>query len=347
MTAIQPTLRYEQLSPKAYEHPADRAATSALHSIPLMDRVIKRLTDIMHERRLRQVLVGNAVLVGDDQIPALHARYLRAAGVLDLERVPRLYVTQTPNVNALTVGAKEPIVLVYSGLVSSYDDDEIEAVLGHELGHVLSEHYYYTTVLVLLSQFLRTSMPGPLVGLPVRAMYLALLEWARAAELSGDRAAALVVDDPLVVCKLLMRMAGGALDGMSLDAFIRQATEYAEEEDLFARWSRTWVEIGLTHPFAVRRVAELIRWVQEGDFDRIRSGAYVRRGQEPPPSAEFSDAVNHYRQRFTEMLERTAGGVQRLAAQFDQWLRGSGAQADREDEDADDPGTGPGGADGS
>lgn len=328
----RPALHYEQISSKAYEHPADRAATSALHSIPLMNTVVKRLTDVAHERRLRQVLVGNAVRVGGNQIPALWAAYRRSGHVLDIDQVPDLYVTQTPMVNAMTVGAKHPLVIVYSGLVGSYEDDEVEAVLAHELGHVLSEHYYYTTVLVLLAQFLRTSVPSGLVGLPVRAIYLALLEWARAAELSSDRASALASGDPMVICRLLMRMAGGALEGMNLDAFISQATEYSDEDDLFARWSRAWVEIGRTHPFAVSRVRELIAWVQTGDFDRIRGGSYVRRGQEPPPSAAFDAAVAHYRERFAATLERTTGGVQRLIGQLDEWLKG---RDDSESPDAD------------
>jgi Zn-dependent protease with chaperone function len=331
---IEQAFRYEQLSAKAYEHPADRAATSALHSIPLMDKVIKRLTDVAHERRLRQILVGNAVRVGENQIPNLWAQYQKGAHILDIDPVPDFYVTQTPMVNALTVGAKSPLVVVYSGLAGSYESDEVEAVLAHELGHVLSEHYYYTTVLVLLAQFLRTSIPGRLSGLPVRAMYMALLEWSRAAELSSDRASALVMSDPLVVCRLLMRMAGGALDGMNLDAFITQATEYAEEDDLFARWSRAWVEIGLTHPFAVRRVRELILWVSSGEYDRIRNGSYVRRGQEPPTTQEFDAAVAHYRERFSQTLERTTGGVQRLIRQFDEWLK-SGRGDDPSDEDWD------------
>ena len=61
--AIELAHRFEQISAKAYEHPADRAATSALNSVPLLDKVIKRLTDLGHERRLRQVLtnlIGNA-----------------------------------------------------------------------------------------------------------------------------------------------------------------------------------------------------------------------------------------------------------------------------------------------
>ena len=332
---VVPIRRYEQISSKAYEHPADRAATSALHSIPLMDAVIKRLTDISHERRLRQILVGNAVQIGESQVPQLWAAYMRCATCLDIPDVPDLYLTQTPIVNAMTVGAKTPLVIVNSGLIGSYESDEIDAVMAHELGHVLSEHYYYTTVLVLLAQFLRTTVPGRLTGLPVRGLYMALLEWSRAAELSSDRAGALVMDDPLITCRLLMRMAGGAVDGMNLDAFITQATEYADEDDLFARWSRVWVEIGLTHPFAVRRVRELIAWVRSGEFDRIRSGPYVRRGSEPPPSVEFEAAVAHYRERFTQTLERTTGGVQKLISQFDSWLKGWSGPDEEDDADWD------------
>lgn len=332
---MEPALHYEGISPKSYEHPADRAATSALHSIPLMDTVLKRLIDLGHERRLRQVLVGNAVRVGEAQVPKLWSSHTRAAAMLDVEPVPELYVTQTPLANALTVGARRPFVIIFSGLAGSYADDEVDTVLAHEMAHVLSEHYYYQTALVLLSRFITGTLPRSLVGLPVQALYLVLLEWARAAELSSDRASALVMGDPLVPCRMLMRMAGGALEGMSLDTFIAQATEYAEEEDLFARWGRAWIEIGLTHPFAVKRVRELVSWVQEGDYDRIRSGAYIRRGHEPPPTAEFERAVGHYRQRFTAVLERATGGIQRLAGQLEDWIRSRTTATGSDDEDGD------------
>jgi Zn-dependent protease with chaperone function len=344
VTTAGPTLRYAGISPKAYEHPADRAATAALHSIPLMDQLIKRLCDFGHERRLRQVLLGNAVRIGDDQVPDLWATYRHCADVLDLESTPDLYVTQTPLVNAMTVGARNPVVIVYSSLVGSYESTETEAVLAHELGHVLSEHYTYTTALIIISQVVQGALPRSLLaGLPIRALYLALLEWSRMAELSCDRASALVLGDPLPVCHMLMRMAGGALGGMNLDAFIRQATEYEEEDDLYARHARFWEELGRTHPFAVRRVRQLVAWVSEGDFDRIRSGQYVHRGQEPPPSEEFDAAVNHYGDRFVATVDRMGGGVQRVADQIGDWLRarqgpdgGAGEPEDGWGDEADD-----------
>jgi Peptidase family M48 len=319
--AIEVARRFEQISSKAYEHPADRAATSALHSVPLLDRVIKRLTDLGHERRLRQIVMGNAIRLGSDQIPQVWELYVRSSTTLDLPSTPDLYVTNDPVVNAMTIGAKTPIVIVRSSLLGAYESDETETVLAHELSHVLSEHYYYTTALVLLRQFMEGALPKSLLlGLPVRGMYLALLEWSRAAELSADRAAALVMGDPLAPCRVLMRIAGGALPGMSFEAFLKQAGEYDSEDDLFSRHSRFWVELSLTHPIAVRRVKELMEWVQSGDYDRIVGGSYPRRGQEPPTSVEFDAAVAHYGERFSRFLERTAGTVEDLGKKFSDWL---------------------------
>ncbi len=335
---IETSYRYEQISARAYEHPADRAATAALHAVPLLDKVIKRLIDLGHEKRLRQVVLGNAVKVGPEQLDEVWRRYVQAATILDLPSVPDLYVYNRAEVNAMTLGANRPVVVVNSSLVSSYSIDEVQTVLAHEAAHVLSEHYYYTTALVLLGQFVNGALPKSLLlGLPARAIYYALLEWARAAELSADRAAALVRGDPLDPCRVMMRLAGGALKDMNFDAFLKQATEYQEEEDLFSRNARFWAELRMDHPFAVRRVKELVEWVQSGEYDRIRAGSYPRRGFEPPPSAEFDAAVAAYRLKFSAFLERTAGDVQRLGRQLGDWLktRAPGSA----DDDADDEGT--------
>ena len=318
---IEVAQRYPQISPKTYEHPADKAATSALHSVPMLDTVIKRLTDLGHERRLRQIVMGNAVRLGPKQVPEVWGAYTRCATIFDIEAPPDLYVVNNADINAMTIGAKTPIVIVNSSMIRSFDPVEVETILGHEVSHVLSEHYYYTTALVLLAQFLQGALPRSLLlGLPVRTMYLALLEWARAAELSADRASALIMGDPLQPCRVLMQLAGGSVPGMDFDQFLKQAGDYHSEDDLFSRHTRFWSELNLTHPVAVRRVKELTEWVETGAYDRIRSGDYPRRGQEPPPSQEFEDAVAHYRERFSRILERAAGGVQELGKRLGSWL---------------------------
>jgi len=324
VAAPVPTLpRYPAISAKAYEHPADRAATAALGSIPLLDRVLKKLSEWRFERPFQQILLADAVRLGERQRPDVWHAHLAALEALDIPQRPELYIQGLPMMNAMTVGSAKPLVIVNSSLVRKVPGEELTAVLAHEGGHVLSDHVHYATVLAILQRLLQTGL-SPIGRLPLQAVVLVLLEWYRCAELSCDRAATLVTDDPLVTCRLLMSVAGGGVEGLDLNAFLTQAAEYAESEDLLARPGRWMTELQRTHPFAVHRVGELMRWVQEGEFDRIRSGSYIRRGEEPPVGDNFREATEHYRQRFLEIVDRVAGGAQKLFNQFSSWLRADG-----------------------
>jgi len=323
MTTIEPVTRFPDLSAQAFAHPADRAAMAALHSIPMLDALVKKLTEFGYEKHFRQLFLGRAVRLGDDQLPRVWALHRQSAYVLDVEPVPHLYITQQPVGNAMTFGTNDPVIMVNSGLVA-YGDDEMRAVLAHEMGHVLADHVGLLTTMGILGSILRGMLRGqPLVALPVRAAYYALLEWSRMAELTSDRASAIATGDPMTVCRSLMRMAAGPVEGLNLDAFIRQSTEYHEERDPLARFRRFSSEITATHPFPVRRVRELVDWVASGNYDRIRSGDYVRRGAEPPVNEEFNTAVNHYRQRWSSVLERAGSGVQEVFSRVSGWLGGS------------------------
>src|SRR5689334_3748358 len=49
------------ISPKAYEHPADRAATAALGTVPMLDQVVRKLIEFGYERGLRTAYLGASV----------------------------------------------------------------------------------------------------------------------------------------------------------------------------------------------------------------------------------------------------------------------------------------------
>jgi Zn-dependent protease with chaperone function len=313
------------ISPKAYEHPADRAATAALRSIPYLNTVVRKLIELGYERALRQAYLGSSVRLGDDQLADVWMAHVRAYATLDLEPVPDLYLTQFPVANAITIGAGRPIVVVQSGLVQLLDVEQLRAVFAHEAGHVLSDHVLYRTALVILMRL--SSIPGiPLPLLPVRA---ALMEWFRASELSCDRAAALVTRDPLTVCRTLMVIAAGAeAERLDLDVFMRQGVDYREKGSGLERLSRLLLDLGITHPMPVRRVHELMEWVRSGDYDRIVGGDYVTRDVPPDPRAEAGDAVAHYSERFRKMFRDAGESVGDVgdqlgdaAQQLSDWLR--------------------------
>ena len=218
--------------------------------------------------------------------------------------------------------------MINSRTVEVLDQEELRTVLGHEAGHILSDHVMYRTALMILLSVSSRSLPM-LMGLPLVAVRLALLEWFRAAELSADRAATLVNRDPLVTSRTLMVIAGGAASRkLNLDAFLKQAAEYEEWEPGWDKLSRLRLEIAQTHAFPVRRVSQLMKWVRSGDYDRVINGEYRKRSEPVDPRAEAGDAVDHYAERFRELFREAGAGVANagdkvagVADKLSDWLR--------------------------
>ncbi len=319
MSLAAASRRLSGISSRSYEHPADRAATAALRQVPCLDQVIRKLFAYGFERSYRQGLIANGIQLGPHQLPAIWEGHERCHEVLDLHTKAELYLLQTPEANAMVFGVEQPILILHSGLVALLDPEEITAVLAHEVGHIHSSHGLYGTVLRLL---LSVGLQGLAIGeLPLRALRLALLEWSRAAELSCDRAAALVLRDPLLVCRTLMKLAGGGVEGLNLEAFLQQASRYEDWQDPLDRGLRFFSEIDGSHPFAVRRVSELLRWVQSGEYDRICGGDYLRCGQEPAASVEFERAVAFYADHFSHLVGDAGLGLQQMAQGLGDWLQ--------------------------
>src|SRR3954447_14483282 len=301
MTLPVEAFKLPGISPRAYQHPADRAATAALKKVPYLEDVVRKLIELGYERALRSIALGASVRLGQEQLPHIWVLHREVFNVLDLEDVPDLYMNQYPFANAATIGSKKPVVVLNSELVRIMDDAGRRAVLAHEAAHVHSDHVLYLTALQILVRLGNAVRLPVFAGLPLMAIQLALLEWMRGAELSCDRGSALVTRDPLAVCRTLMILsAGAAADQLNRDAFIAQAMEYDEGGSGLDRLTRQLQSLGLTHPMPVRRVRELLKWVRTGDYDRIIAGDYIKRGQEPPLKDEADAAQDHYAKKVTE-----------------------------------------------
>ena len=317
----QPTLhRLEGISPRAFQHPADRAATAALAQIPGVDQVVRKLSELQYERALRQVLLANAVKLGPRQLPELWTVYERAGDTLDMPELPDLYTTYFPlGPNAVAIGAGKPIIVVSSQFVELCDQDELWGLFGHELGHVLADHVLYTTTLAILLQ-LQGVLPA-FIRLPFRAVLAVLLEWSRSAELTADRAGALACRDPVAYCRMLMVMAAGVPSSrLDLDAFLVQASEYQEWDSRWDRIQRVLAERRGTHPYAVRRVQQLMEWVHSGDYDRILGGQYPRRG-ESDLRGDTDKASEHYVNKMWNLYRDANDSTQGLRDKIDGWIK--------------------------
>ena len=322
MEHIAGAWKLDQISPRAYQHPADRAATAALLKVPYLDQVVRKLVSLGYERALRAASLGSSVRLGQDQLPGIWVLHRQVFNTLDIERVPDLYLTQFPLANAYTIGTDKPIVLLNSELVRILDDDGRRVVLAHEAAHVHSDHVLYRTALLILLQIGAAARLPLLAGLPLLAIQYALLEWARAAELSCDRAAAIVTRDPNAVCRALMTLAAGeAAEDLNLDAFIAQGMDYSEGGSGLDRLTKLFQDLRLTHPMPVRRVRLLLDWVHEGEYDALVRGEYLRVGQEGSVREEADAASAFYGDRISAAFQQAGTSVGEAGQQLGDWLK--------------------------
>src|SRR5687768_2948531 len=318
-------VKLSQISSRAWEHPADRAALNTLRALPGFDEVVRKVASFLGERGVRLLFLANAVRVGPTQRPDLDAMYTEVLETLDLEKRPQLYVTQTPFLNAMAVGFEEPFVVINSGALTVLDREEQRFILAHEVGHIMSGHTTYRTLAIILIYFGLNNLPF-LAGLALMPFQLALLEWYRKAELSSDRAGLLGIQNDRDAMRTFMKMAGGdpGPDRADLDAFIAQASEYEMENNAWDTILKILATVFRDHPFATLRAAELQRWVASGEYGRIIAGDYPRRGADGdrPLSDDYVDAAGYYGDQARGAMSSIGGMFDRARGAFSEAFRG-------------------------
>ncbi len=188
-------------------------------------------------RMTRSAYLSNALQVGPRQLSDLYALLQAAQQELPPVQV-NLFVAQNPTLNAFTFGYQEPYsVVLTSALVEKMQPGEIQAVIGHELGHILFGHVRLVNLM--------GGMGGPL--------RLFFMRWNRACEYSADAVALRASGGQKTpVVSALVKLSSG-LTGVPVDleSFLEQAQSGEKE-------AGAWAERLSTHPFISNRIRRLV-----------------------------------------------------------------------------------------
>ncbi|WP_305789130.1 M48 family metallopeptidase [Symbioplanes lichenis] len=332
------------ISSRAWEHPADRGALTALRELRGFDDVVKAFFGMWNERGFRLQYLAGSIRVDHRQYPRVYQLFAEAAATLDVAELPDLFVTQAPVINGQAIGLDKPFIVITTAAVEKLDDEELRALLGHEIGHVRSGHALYKTIMMILTRWAANISWVPIGALALRGIIAAMLEWWRKAELSADRAGLLAGQDPAASTRLLMKLAGGGdLTQIDTAAFLEQAAEYESGGDLRDSIHKFGMTAWSTHPVPVARASELRKWVDSGEYARILGGDYPRRDSDGDASVtdDVKAAADSYRQTFNEsqdplvgLLRKVGGSAADLAGSAARgardWASGSGRNRDAE-----------------
>lgn len=234
-----------------YALSVDLSLSEAVKDIPIVSRAANLLIEYWSKPINRTNLLGNAVRVGPNQISSIYEIVKELSEQLGVE-VPETYIKYDPTYNAMTLGTnKDHLIIIHSALIDNFTREELKFVLGHELGHIKSEHVTYNTIAYLCA----VGFSG-FVSAVFKPLLLAIEAWQRRAEITADRAGLLACCNPIASVQALTMFALGSrklLEEFNLQEFLLQEREIDRLYDILNK-----AISGTNHPYTVVRVREMI-----------------------------------------------------------------------------------------
>ena len=259
------------MNPAEFIHPEDVEALRQMESIAGFPTLLKKFLSLGLERLQYGLNLAQSIRLSPKQLPKLYAHLPPICEKLGIA-VPEFYLLMSPEPNAWTYGDTRIYITVTSSLVELLDDEELDAVIAHECGHIACRHVLYHSLAYWLALGMDAAGVLGKVAVPIQ---MAIRYWERRSELSCDRAAS-VVTSPDAVMRVMARLAGGPI-ALTREANAEEWAKQADEYEAICQ-GNTWDKIlqyaavmEENHPFAAVRVREILKWGCSEQYKRLKA----------------------------------------------------------------------------
>lgn len=237
-----------------YALASDLALGKAVADIPILSSVARTVIAKWQSPIERARLLGDGVRITPKQVPSLYSRLAVAAERIGVS-CPELFIKQDPTLNAYTVGTnKDHLIVVHSGLFDAAEPDELQFILGHELGHIRNHHVTNMTIARSLAQGFAT-----IAGVLLLPLTAALDAWSREAEKTADRSGFIATASPDASLRALLLLAVGSrklLSEITLSEYLVQRQGLNTAQAKIDLWFG-----GHDHPHLVERAHALVEFI--------------------------------------------------------------------------------------
>ena len=259
------------INPSDFIHPEDAAALRTLESIPGFPALVKKFLQIGLEKLQYGTNMASTIRLSPTQLPHLYNHLPPICKKLGIAE-PEFYLEMDPVPNAWTFGDTQIYITITSGLVELLNDEELDAVIDHECGHIMCRHVLYHSLAAYVQRGVDSLGVLGKLALPIE---LALYYWYRKSELSCDRAAA-IVTSPETVASSMARLSGGPKEitsKINLKEWMNQADIYDRiyNDGLWNKTLQISVTLARSHPFSAVRVREIMKWGGTEQYRRIKN----------------------------------------------------------------------------
>ena len=263
------------LSVKEYEHPDDHRLLEALRGNKMLEAPLKLFVEYDIERFIKVQYTGSNIKVTPHNMPYIYEAVQMACRILDLDKTPEVYVQQGFQINGCTTGIENPIIILNAGCLSLLDYEELLFIIGHEVGHIKSQHLMYHMMGQALPYIgeIAAQMTLGIGGIIGAGLQISLYNWYRKSELTADRAGLLVCQNHQAAIKALMKCAGYPPQfyaHMNEEDFLKQVEQFESlDSAAYNKVVKVLCSLYQTHPWTVLRAKELNAWYKQGGYQNI------------------------------------------------------------------------------
>ncbi|MDA9774251.1 M48 family metallopeptidase, partial [Saprospiraceae bacterium] len=255
-----------------FQHPKEAKSMKTLKDTRGVEKMVKKFYDMGVENIIKLQYTGSGLKLSPKSFPDLFRMTETACDILDVDKMPELYVYRSEQFTATTVGVENPMLAISTECLDKLSKEELLFLIGREVAHIKCEHILYQEIGFIFPE-LMDAFSGVTLGLSSvlsSGLKYALFHWAQMAEYTADRGGLLVCQDIHVTKKMFSKLAGlpekywATFEVEELDNQARAFEGYSEKTfDKFMRFlygNNLWV---------IARAQEMINWVEAGDYNRI------------------------------------------------------------------------------
>ena len=198
------------------------------------------------ENYFKNILQGHSFKVSEKLAPRLFNSFKEVMDRLEFTEPTEFYITNNPELNAFAVSRLEEdqshIININSGLIDKVDDDELKFIVGHEIGHLISNN---ANIAQLLNFVFADQTETPLM------MQHKIAVWDKLSELTADRFGFIACGNLDKVLSCFFKMASGlSVERLNFDpkAFS------VENEEILNYFKETGSGNLLSHPINPIRI---------------------------------------------------------------------------------------------
>lgn len=217
----------------------------------------------------RRALLTGGLRLTRSMAPAIADAFAACRETLGYDRPAEMYVRADSEfrASAMHCEGSPDLVAVSSRIIEAFTPEELRFVLGHELGHLVLQHFRIPMPALAQLQ----DCAGPMIS---RRNALRLYLWARAAEHSADRAGLVCAGDSAAAARGFFKLASGLSSShvqTDLDAYALQVESLASapEARQKPRNDDDTLDCFSTHPYSPLRVRAVVAFSRADRFREL------------------------------------------------------------------------------